>query len=170
MGVKEVVQLYIHPLGSSVYRPDQELKAFQKIEIAPGETEKVEFVLDERSFAFYDIGWKDWIVEGGRGFEVRVGASSRDIRLATTLNFSTGREVSELARESYPPIAEKNKVATGTRLVVDDETFLKRFEGQVSPTASSIRSASLTTDGSEGASSSLVIDPRASLLPSERHP
>jgi beta-glucosidase len=167
--VKEVVQLYIHPLGSSVYRPDQELKAFQKIEIAPGETKKVEFFLDERSFAFYDIGWKDWIVEGGSGFEVRVGASSRDIRLATTLNFSTGREVSELARESYPPIAENNKVATGTRLVVDDETFLKRFEGQISPTAGSIRSASLTTDGSEGASSSLAIDPRASLLPSERH-
>jgi len=165
--VKEVVQLYIHPLGSSVYRPAQELKGFQKIEIAPGETKRVEFVLDERSFAFYDIGWKDWIVEGGNGFEVRIGASSRDIRLATTLNFSTGREASKVARESYPPITETNKTATGTRLVVDEETFLKRFEGQIPPTASSTRSASLTTDGSEVVSSSLAIDSHASQLPSE---
>jgi beta-glucosidase len=129
----EVVQLYIKPIGSSVYRPCHELKGFSKVEIAPGSTQTVEFALDERSFSYYDIGWKDWVVEESGGFEVRVGASSRDIRLTETLHFSTGREASELAKESYPPLAKHHEVLSTeppNRFLIDDVTFAKRF-GQI---------------------------------------
>ena len=156
----EVVQFYIRPIGSSVYRPVHELKDFRKIEIAPGANQTVEFVLDERSFAFYDIGWKDWIVEHGGGFEIRVGASSRDIRLAKTLHFQTGREASELAKTSYPPTLAENKKAPGTRLVIDDETFFKRFGGQA-PTSS--RSASVATDAFGEGSSFLATERHGSM-------
>ncbi len=55
---KEVVQLYIEPIKSSVHRPVCELKGFEKVELAPGESKKVTFTLDERSFAIWADGWK----------------------------------------------------------------------------------------------------------------
>jgi beta-glucosidase len=40
--------------------------------------------LDDRAFAFWHSGQGGWIIEGGE-FEVRVGSSSRDIRLTATI-------------------------------------------------------------------------------------
>ena len=81
---KEVVQLYVRDLESSVIRPLQELKGFEKIELQPGEEGTVEFVLDKRSFAFYNVDLADWHVESGE-FEIRVGTSSRQIALSQTV-------------------------------------------------------------------------------------
>ena len=76
---KEVVQLYVADVESSVPRPPKELKRFAKVSLAPGETETVRFVLDSRAFAF----WKDgWVVEPGE-FELLCGSSSGDIRATT---------------------------------------------------------------------------------------
>lgn len=77
---KEVVQLYVHDAASSVFRPEQELKDFAKVALRPGETKDVTFTLDGRAFAFWDPAAGGWRIEPGE-FEVRVGASSRDIRL-----------------------------------------------------------------------------------------
>ncbi|MBR5583669.1 MAG: fibronectin type III-like domain-contianing protein, partial [Lachnospiraceae bacterium] len=55
---KEVVQLYIEPIKSSIYRPVCELKGFEKVELAPGEEKQVTFTLNERSFAVWSNGWK----------------------------------------------------------------------------------------------------------------
>jgi beta-glucosidase len=76
----EVVELYVHDGHPSVDRPVQELKAFQRVTLASGETKTVSFTLDRRALAFYSAAKKDWIVEPGQ-FEVRVGSSSRDVRL-----------------------------------------------------------------------------------------
>ncbi len=87
----EIVQCYVHDLESSVYRPEQELKNFAKVYIQPGESREITMVLDRRSFAFYDVNTADWQVETGE-FEIRLGSSSRDIklrrRLTVTSNFS----------------------------------------------------------------------------------
>jgi len=77
---KEVVQLYVSDLKSSLPRPSKELKGFAKVPLKPGESIAVEFSLDERSLAFYDPYKHGWVVEPGE-FEVQVGSSSRDIRL-----------------------------------------------------------------------------------------
>jgi beta-glucosidase len=77
---KEVVQLYVSDLKSSLPRPPKELKGFAKVALKPGYSETVTFTLDERSLAFYDIHKKTWVAEPGE-FEVLVGSSSRDIRL-----------------------------------------------------------------------------------------
>lgn len=77
---KEVVQLYVSDLKSSLPRPPKELKGFAKIELKPGESGTVTFSLDERSLAFYDPQKKAWVAEAG-DFEVLLGSSSRDIRL-----------------------------------------------------------------------------------------
>ncbi|MNO26333.1 Thermostable beta-glucosidase B [compost metagenome] len=85
---KEIVQLYISDVESSVIRPTQELKGFQKIELSPGEQRVVTFILDKRSFAYYNVELENWHVETGT-FKVAVGASSRDIRLTADLEVTS---------------------------------------------------------------------------------
>jgi beta-glucosidase len=80
---QEVVQLYVADPAAKVSRPPQELKAFRKVKLDPGETAKVQFTLDKRSLAYYDVAAKDWVAEPG-AFEVLVGSSSRDIRVRKT--------------------------------------------------------------------------------------
>ncbi|WP_372526887.1 beta-glucosidase H [Piscinibacter sp.] len=75
----EVVQLYLADRVATVERPPQELKAFSKLELAPGETGTARMSLDMRSFAFFDERRVAWVAEAGE-FEIRVGASSQDIR------------------------------------------------------------------------------------------
>ncbi len=76
---KEVVQLYIRDLESALVRPLKELKGFEKVFLQPNESKTIHFMLDQRSFAYYDPYRKQWVAEPG-GFEILVGSSSRDIR------------------------------------------------------------------------------------------
>jgi len=81
---KEIVQLYVKDVESSVIRPVKELKGFEKIHLEPGEEKSVTFVLGKRAFAYYNTEIKDWHVETGE-FEILAGASSQDIRLRDTV-------------------------------------------------------------------------------------
>ncbi|MCU0501987.1 MAG: glycoside hydrolase family 3 C-terminal domain-containing protein [Anaerolineae bacterium] len=81
---KEVVQLYVRDLVSSLLRPIKELKRFAKIELQPGESQTVRFELDSRALSFYDPERKAWVAEPG-DFEVLIGSSSRDIRAVAAL-------------------------------------------------------------------------------------
>ncbi|MGW6693324.1 glycoside hydrolase family 3 C-terminal domain-containing protein [Rhodococcus sp. NPDC054953] len=77
----EVAQVYVRDVESTVDRPVHELKGFAKVLLVPGESRQVTIALDERAFAFWSVREHRWVVEAG-DFEIRVGASSRDIRLA----------------------------------------------------------------------------------------
>ncbi|MDT3498163.1 glycoside hydrolase family 3 C-terminal domain-containing protein, partial [Bacillus toyonensis] len=77
---KEIVQLYIKDVESSMIRPEKELKGFEKVELQPGEEKTVSFILNKRSFAYYNVELKDWHVETGE-FEILVGKSSKEIVL-----------------------------------------------------------------------------------------
>lgn len=81
---EEIAQLYIHSQTQGMFRPEQELKGFVKVSLAPGEEKEVSIPLSSRSFALWSIAEKDWVVEPGV-YELRIGASSRDIRLSGTL-------------------------------------------------------------------------------------
>lgn len=81
---KEIVQLYVNDVESSVYMPYQQLKGFEKIALKAGEKKRITFSLDKRSFAFYNTNANDWQVESGE-FKIMIGASSRDIRLEDTV-------------------------------------------------------------------------------------
>ncbi len=80
----EVVQVYVSDPVASVHRPTQELRAFAKVMLEPGETRRVELELDDRAFAYWHPGVSGWVVEGGE-FQVLVGASSRHIRLTASV-------------------------------------------------------------------------------------
>lgn len=77
---KEVVQLYVADVLSSVSRPLRELKGFHKILLKPGETKTVKFSLGYREFAYWSKMSHDWMVETGE-FIIQIGKSSRDIVL-----------------------------------------------------------------------------------------
>ena len=51
---KEVVQVYVHDVHSTVTRPIKELKRFTKVALAPNETKTVTFTLDREALAYWD--------------------------------------------------------------------------------------------------------------------
>lgn len=85
---KEIVQLYISDKESSVIRPEKELKGFEKIGLEPGEEKEVTFILNKRSFAYYNVDLGDWHVESGE-FEILIGKSSREIVLKEVITVNT---------------------------------------------------------------------------------
>lgn len=79
----EVVQLYIRDMVSSVVAYDSMLRGFERVSLEPGQTKTVSFTLTPESFQMLDKDMK-WTVEPGE-FELRIGASSEDIRLKETI-------------------------------------------------------------------------------------
>lgn len=77
---REVVQLYVRDMKSSLVRPYKELKSFAKVALEAGETKTVAFTLKESDLAFYDDSKTAWVVEAGE-FEILLGRSAADIRL-----------------------------------------------------------------------------------------
>lgn len=76
----ETAQLYVACKNSSVERPVQELKQYIKIALEPGQKEKVTLILDKKAFGYYNTDKKQFLTEAGN-YEIRIGGSSRDIRL-----------------------------------------------------------------------------------------
>lgn len=76
----EVAQVYVTPIAPKVDRPDKELKAYAKVELAPGKSRKVTVTLKQEDFAYFDEHLHDFIADAG-DYEILVGASCEDIRL-----------------------------------------------------------------------------------------
>ena len=70
---EEVVQLYLHDNVASVSRPVKELKGFQRIALAAGQTRRVEFTITRHDLEFWSD--KGWVAEPGE-FTVWIGPSS----------------------------------------------------------------------------------------------
>jgi beta-glucosidase len=81
----EVVQLYVRDVESTAYRPEKELKGFEKVFLLPGEERRVSFTLGKRAFACYNASLPGWHVESGE-FELLAGSSSADIRLKAVVH------------------------------------------------------------------------------------
>jgi beta-glucosidase len=84
---KEVVQVYVADLESSLPRPPRELKGFAVVRLDPGQSIELVLALEDRDLAYWDPGRKSWRIEPGR-FEILVGRSSRDIRLRQTFELA----------------------------------------------------------------------------------
>ena len=84
----EVAQVYIAEANSPVPRPPKELKGFVKVDLKPGETQRVTVPLDMRSFAYYDVNGATWRVPPGT-YEVLIGKSSEEIDLTGEIKVGT---------------------------------------------------------------------------------
>ena len=87
----EICQLYVADKESTIFRPEKELKGFDKIFLEAGEEKTVEMELSKRAFAFFNVNTNDWCVETGE-FDILVGSSSRDILLSSTVTVESTEE------------------------------------------------------------------------------
>ena len=122
----EVVQIYVHDCDASMYRPCQELKAFHKVFLNPGEKQTLNFDLDQSAFSVYDVAAAAWVVEAGT-FELRIGSSSRDIRLTAEVEVESEQALSAaLTQVPGPGLGD-------AQVLVDDEQFTKMLGHQIPP-------------------------------------
>ena len=91
---KAVIQIYVAPKKVEAIRPLRELKAFDKVELAPGETKEVSFVLEPRAFQHWNTVVHNWRTESGC-YEIQVGENARDIVLSRQISIDA---------EPIPPI------------------------------------------------------------------
>jgi len=84
---KEVVQLYISfddvlfGEGAKVDFPVKVLRGFEKVLLEPDETQTVHFNLTRRDMSYWDVGRQNWVMPSEGTITIRIGASSRDLRL-----------------------------------------------------------------------------------------
>jgi beta-glucosidase len=78
---REVVQVYLEPPDDDPSRPLRILAAFGNVEADPGQLTEVHLLVAARTFARFDPEVHTWVWDPGT-FTVRVGRSSRDLRLS----------------------------------------------------------------------------------------
>ena len=96
----EIVQIYISPAEEGQQIRPIQLQGFARVPLAPGETRTVNARINTEQFGYYtNDGVRQWNISPGR-FEVKVGASSADIRLNGFVTLE-GRHESKPLREYY---------------------------------------------------------------------
>ena len=85
MTADEVVQTYVHRIDPSAEWPEKELKAFQRVTLAPGETKTVSLSVPANSLMYWSTKDQTWANDPCR-MELLVGASATDIRLGRKIS------------------------------------------------------------------------------------
>jgi beta-glucosidase len=83
----EVAQLYVSDPSAKATRPERELKGFEKVRLAPGETKHVTLNLDARAFSYWDGAAHKWTIDPGK-FVIHVGDSSENTPLHADLTIN----------------------------------------------------------------------------------
>ncbi len=79
MEADEVAQLYVRRIDSKVEWPAKELKAFQRVTLAPGETKAVTLEIKADDLRYWNVDTNAWTLEHGK-LELLLGSASDDIR------------------------------------------------------------------------------------------
>ena len=89
----EVVQLYVgaNP-GSLVFKAEKALRSFTKVRLASGEKKRIRLSFPRSELSYYNTREHHWVLENGE-YPILVGASSRDIRLQSSLTVADQPEV-----------------------------------------------------------------------------
>jgi len=106
---REVVQVYLSAPSEKLDKPSEELAAFAKTGLLePGRSQTLHFELSPRDLASFVTSESSWIAEAGQ-YEVKIGASSRDIKQAAS--FSLGEElVVKKVQKALAPQREINRM------------------------------------------------------------
>lgn len=89
---EEVVQLYVKNAESQLFKADKELKGFKKIALEKGQSKTVKFSLSHHDFYYYHSKRNRFVTERGE-YKLLLASSSKDIRLSTTLDVTTQRNI-----------------------------------------------------------------------------
>ncbi len=115
----EVVQLYTHAQKSRVKQPIRQLKAFDRVQLAAGQTRTVQLAVKASDLALWDVTRDKFALESGR-YDLMVGSSSTDVRATRTIKVN-GEVIPErdLSRTTR---AENYDASSGTTLVDESKT------------------------------------------------
>lgn len=76
---KEIVQFYVSQVSQpTLSRPVRELKGWNKVSVASGETVTARAVLDRVSISYWDDSVQKWVIDGDAKFKVSAAKHSRD--------------------------------------------------------------------------------------------
>ena len=129
----EVVQLYVAKPDHEAFRPEQELKGFARVTLAPGESKVVTIELGDKAFRYFNDKTGNWEVEGGT-YELRVAASSEDVRLTAQVEVAgtdapnpyEGRDVSAYEAADVAHVSDAQFEALLGHPVPDDGPAIGR--------------------------------------------
>lgn len=112
----EVTQLYVGMEEAKVFRPEKELKGFQKVFLKAGESKRIRIPFEDKTFRYWNVRTGKWETEGGT-YTIMIGASCLDIRL-------TAKADVEGTTENYPYYTNRMpSYYSGLIRQVDDKEF-----------------------------------------------
>ncbi|NMA67085.1 MAG: beta-glucosidase [Clostridiaceae bacterium] len=94
----EVVQLYTHFKGAHVTRPNKQLSAFKRIELAPQEQRTIDFYVDCAQLGYYNEDM-EFVVEPGP-MDIMLGTSAHDLPFIHQIDL-IGEKISVMGKRSY---------------------------------------------------------------------
>lgn len=126
---EEIAQVYISQENPHIFKPEKELKGFEKVSLNPGQQKEVSMILDKRAFSYYNVEKKDWTVEAGK-YNIIVGKSSRNIVLSKKITINSTDEnitkkypqvyynadVQNVTTEEFEELLGKKVPSTGTKI------------------------------------------------------
>ena len=95
----EVVQLYVACEDSKIYRPEKELKGFQKVFLAAGESQRVTIAFDDKTFRYFDTADNAWRVEDA-DYDICIAKNAHEVVLSGVLHVA-GKKVTDNAPTCY---------------------------------------------------------------------
>lgn len=113
----DVVQLYVKAPQSNIFKPERELRAFQKVYVKAGESVKVELTVSKADLRYFDIKENDWVSEGGE-YELQLCSDSQTVILSKSVQIE-GKNIS-------PYNEEIGKVYTGASFIGLQTPCLKK--------------------------------------------
>ena len=98
---KEIAEVYISQKKSMIFKPEKELKGFEKVELEPNEEKEINVTLDRSAFEYYNTETKKWAVEEGK-YCILIGKSSREIVLSEEIKMkSDDKNIAKKYSEKY---------------------------------------------------------------------
>jgi beta-glucosidase len=131
----EVIQVYRHTRNSATHQPDQQLCGFAKVLLQSAQAATVTITLASENFRTFDHGTNNWVLEAGT-IQLRIGSSSRDIRLTQAINVVSTQTFSDVAKATDTP--EFSPQGRSQALSVSDALF-GRMLNRPTPTGEEIR-------------------------------
>lgn len=120
----EVVQLYVKAPQSNIFKPERELRAFQKVYVKAGERAGVELTIAKSDLRYYDIRSKDWVLEGGT-YEMQLCSDCQTVILSKALQID--------GKNQSPYCDEVAKVYTGACFSGLTNSLFERMSGETIP-------------------------------------
>ncbi len=157
---KEVVQLYISHPQTDDNTPDRQLKGFEKVELAPGETKTVEFTLDVADLALYQESAVKMVMTEGE-YTAVIGKNAADTALSKKFNVTgklastlktvkampDGVTVNGLICEDGSELEAKTQINARVSAVMSDEERIELSDATVKYTSSNEEVATVNENG-----------------------